>query len=196
MQNGIAMFRERAGLSKAELARRVGTTRAQLGRLEAGERTLTRIWAEKIAKVLGCTAHELLFPELARVDINRFRNVYEALDAEEAERAETPVFAVERDFLQRLLPSAANHRFQLMTVDSDPGGNLVQKGDTVFVDLDDTRPARAGIYAIVLNGVPQLRHLSPTASGKVRIGTGADSETVDPDQIQVLGRARLRLSTI
>jgi transcriptional regulator with XRE-family HTH domain len=169
MQNGIAMFRERAGLSKAELARRVGTTRA---------------------------AHELLFPELARVDINRFRNVYEALDAEEAERAETPVFAVERDFLQRLLPSAANHRFQLMTVDSDPGGNLVQKGDTVFVDLDDTRPARAGIYAIVLNGVPQLRHLSPTASGKVRIGTGADSETVDPDQIQVLGRARLRLSTI
>jgi transcriptional regulator with XRE-family HTH domain len=197
MQNGIKLFRERAGLSKAELARRIGTSRAQLGRLEDGEREFTKVWAEKIAKVLGCSAQELLFPEMARLDPSRFRNVFEVLaDEDAAPTATNPVLALEGDFLARLLPSAANHRLQLMTVDSDPGGNLVQKGDTVLVDLDDTRPARPGIYAIILDGVPQLRHLSPTTAGMVRIGAGSDTETVSPDEIQVLGRARLRLSTI
>src|SRR5690606_4870941 len=47
--NGIAEQRERKGLNKSDLARRIGTTRQQMGRLERGERTLTRDWAERIA---------------------------------------------------------------------------------------------------------------------------------------------------
>lgn len=63
MSNHILRFRERAGLSKAELARRVGTTRQQMGRLEKDERELTVSWAEKIAPHLHCTPQDLLFPD-------------------------------------------------------------------------------------------------------------------------------------
>ena len=49
--NGIKVCRERAGLSQEELARRVGTNRQQIQRLEAGGRKLTIEWAARIARV-------------------------------------------------------------------------------------------------------------------------------------------------
>ena len=49
------------GLTQTELAKRVGTSQAQIYRLENSERKLTVEWAERLAGALSTTAEALLF---------------------------------------------------------------------------------------------------------------------------------------
>ena len=58
--NRIKKLREAAGLSSNELAARVGTSGAQMSRLENGERRLTVEWMQRIAKALGCKPSDLI----------------------------------------------------------------------------------------------------------------------------------------
>lgn len=198
MKNGIKLFRERANLTKSELARRVGTNRQQLGRLEESQRKLSVEWAERIAPVLKCTPQDLMFPELARVDTTRFNNVFEI--AENGEKLpESPGLALESEFLDRMLPNASKHRLRYMMVETDQANSVVTKGDALVVDTDDKLPTRPGIYALEIAGVVQWRYLTPTTEGLVRIhseGAGVLNETVQPDKLKVIGRARLRISTL
>jgi transcriptional regulator with XRE-family HTH domain len=53
MGNRVRELRIKAGLSQDELARRMGTTRSQIAKLERGERRLTDKWIERAAKALG-----------------------------------------------------------------------------------------------------------------------------------------------
>lgn len=198
MKNGIAIFRERAGINKAELARRVGTTRQQMGRLEADERELTVDWAEKIAPHLGCSAQDLLFPEMARIDLASFNNVFE-VSRQPQSQPEKPSLALEKDFLARLLPSAAAHNLRLMMVEGYQTNSIVTKGDAVVIDLDDNRPSRPGLYAIDIGGDVQWRYLSPTTSGAIQVHSenpSVPTETVSPAELKIVGRAKLKISTI
>ncbi|MBP8231981.1 MAG: helix-turn-helix transcriptional regulator [Rhizorhabdus sp.] len=58
--NRIREFRKKAGLSQAELGKRVGLHQTQIGNLENGTRELTFEWARRIAEVLGCLLVDLL----------------------------------------------------------------------------------------------------------------------------------------
>lgn len=53
MGNHLRALREKAGLSQDALAKRMGTTRSQLVKLERGERRLTEKWIERAATALG-----------------------------------------------------------------------------------------------------------------------------------------------
>jgi phage repressor protein C with HTH and peptisase S24 domain len=55
--------REKLNLTQAELADLAGTSQPQIRRLEAGERELTRTWAERLAVPLKTTAIKLMFPD-------------------------------------------------------------------------------------------------------------------------------------
>lgn len=55
--------REAAGLTQAALADLAATTQPQIRRLEAGERKLTREWAQRLAPHLRIEARALLFPD-------------------------------------------------------------------------------------------------------------------------------------
>lgn len=68
----LKTLREALGLTQAELAEKVGTSQPQIRRLEAGERELTRSWAERLAPALRTTAVRLLFPD-APVDTSQVR---------------------------------------------------------------------------------------------------------------------------
>ncbi|MDF1777359.1 MAG: helix-turn-helix transcriptional regulator [Rhizobiaceae bacterium] len=59
----IRKLREMLGLTQAQLAKNVATSQPQIRRLEAGERQLTKDWAERLAPHLGTTASELMFGE-------------------------------------------------------------------------------------------------------------------------------------
>ncbi len=48
-------------MTQVQLADRLSTSQPQIRRLEAGERRLTKEWAEKLAPHLGTTAAELMF---------------------------------------------------------------------------------------------------------------------------------------
>jgi DNA-binding XRE family transcriptional regulator len=198
MKNGIKLFREKAGLSKAELARRIGTNRQQLGRLEEGERKLSKEWATKIATVLKCTPQDLLFPELARIDTTRFNNVFEIASGT-GSPPESPGLAIENEFLARMLPNATRHNLRFMMVDAYQANSIVTKGDALVIDMDDNEPNRPGLYALDIAGVVQWRYLSPTTAGLIQVHSenpAGAGETVKPTELKVIGRARLRISTL
>jgi transcriptional regulator with XRE-family HTH domain len=65
IMNRIREFREGAGLTGEELAKRVGTSAAQIYKLERGERRLTVDWLAKLAESLECTAPDLIANSVA-----------------------------------------------------------------------------------------------------------------------------------
>ena len=198
MENGIRLFREKLGISKAELSRRVGTTRQQMGRLEDDERKLSPEWATKFAPVLKCTPQELLFPELARIDISPFNHVFEIRSGRESQ-PKSPGFSLENEFLTRMLPNASAHNLRFMMVDGYQANGLVTKGDALVIDTDDKEPTRPGLYALDIAGVVQWRYLTPTTTGAIQVHSdnpATVNETVKPQELKVIGRARLRISTL
>ena len=63
----IRVLREKIGLTQQQLADAVGTSQPQIRRLEAGERRLTKEWAERIAVHLRTTAEILLFGDPEKI---------------------------------------------------------------------------------------------------------------------------------
>lgn len=59
----IRSLREARGLTQARLAELVSTSQPQIRRLEAGERQLTKEWAQRLAPHLGVAASQLMFGE-------------------------------------------------------------------------------------------------------------------------------------
>ncbi|MCA3264945.1 MAG: helix-turn-helix domain-containing protein, partial [Azospirillum sp.] len=66
MKNRIKDLREAQGLSQDELAKRVGTTRQQIFRLEKNQRRLSDVWIERLARALDCAPAEFLSPGVSR----------------------------------------------------------------------------------------------------------------------------------
>lgn len=66
----LKRLREKLGLTQKELGTLAGTSQPQIKRLEVGERTLTKQWAERLAPHLDTTAESLLFPKTDDLDSN------------------------------------------------------------------------------------------------------------------------------
>ena len=61
MVSVLKNYRLQRGLTQVQLAKLVGTSQAQIYRLENSERKLTVEWAERLAQALSTTAEKLLF---------------------------------------------------------------------------------------------------------------------------------------
>ncbi len=61
----IRTLREARGMTQAQLARLAATSQPQIRRLEAGERQLSKDWAERLAPHLGIAASTLMFGDEA-----------------------------------------------------------------------------------------------------------------------------------
>lgn len=59
-------LRKQQRLTQEQLARLAGTTQPQIRKLEAGERRMTKEWAERLAPYLGVSPQSLLFGEGVR----------------------------------------------------------------------------------------------------------------------------------
>lgn len=55
-------YRKKAGLTQKQLAEKLGVTQACIGMWETGNRKPDIVDLKKLARVLGCTADELLEP--------------------------------------------------------------------------------------------------------------------------------------
>lgn len=62
LPNHLREWRESVGISQETLADRIGTGKTQISRLETGQRRLTVVWLERIAKGLGRPKAALLAP--------------------------------------------------------------------------------------------------------------------------------------
>jgi transcriptional regulator with XRE-family HTH domain len=68
MQNRISILRTQRGLSLSALAELVGTTKAQIQKLERGDRRLSLVWMQRIARALNVKVSDLLPPEADDAD--------------------------------------------------------------------------------------------------------------------------------
>jgi transcriptional regulator with XRE-family HTH domain len=69
MPNRLKEIRTKRKLSQQQLADLVGTSNPQIGRLENGQRKLTREWAERLASSLNCTAAEIMLTQKELADL-------------------------------------------------------------------------------------------------------------------------------
>lgn len=63
----IRVLREKLGLTQQQLADAAGTSQPQIRRLEAGDRKLTKEWAERLARHLNTTPEILLFGDPEKI---------------------------------------------------------------------------------------------------------------------------------
>lgn len=67
MQNRLRFIREDRGLTQEELAEKANTTKAQISKLEKGQRRLSMEWTQRLARVLECHPFELIEEAVAVV---------------------------------------------------------------------------------------------------------------------------------
>lgn len=71
LPENITKFRIAAGLKKAQLARKVGVTRAAVGNWESGEATPTLTHVVDLASIFNCTIDRLMGDTMDRVSIDQ-----------------------------------------------------------------------------------------------------------------------------
>lgn len=134
--NRIREIREAAGLSSDQLAERVGTSGAQIRRLESGDRKLTDGWMARIAEALGCTPADLI-ANVVLADIEEDVELVEGdpVAAAVASRG-LKVFRV----LGRSVINAGLAPGRIITVDTtETGIDGLRIGDIVLVELGPDR---------------------------------------------------------
>ena len=143
--NRIREIREAAGLSSDELAERIGTSGAQIRRLEVGDRKLTAEWMEKIAEALGCSPADLIANAVAAeiVDEVEAATIDPTIAAGMASRGLKAYRVLARSvMLAGILPG------ETIMVDESPAAlEKVKSGDIVLVEMG-APPSRLlrGIY--------------------------------------------------
>lgn len=197
MKNMLTSLRRDAGLTQQELAKRAGTTKMTISRLENGKRKLTMEWARKLADVLNCSPYELYTPDLSKLR-DRAINIHEATEKQTRE-PDLPALSIDKGLLARILPGSQHDQFEIMAVEADLPGEAAKRGDFVILDTSIQTVSSPGIYSVDFNGTPQLRLLIVTKTGEImaRSGmAGVPDESFAPGEIGILGRARLKISTL
>lgn len=136
--NRIRDLREARGLSLHALARLVGTTASQIGRLERGERKLTIEWIERIAPGLSVNPLELLHN--VTTAHARLGDVRESVPPRDAAgialaRSQIRLFSVEQDSVE----DAGVAPGSLIAVDCKPEAIAnIPEGAVVVAEAQET----------------------------------------------------------
>lgn len=80
MKNRIRELREREGLSQAQLADKVGTSQAQIDRLEKNQRRLSDYWMIKLSIAFQCPPEDIIsepMPPQEKTILEKFRMLEE-----------------------------------------------------------------------------------------------------------------------
>ena len=192
--NGIKVCRERAGLSQEELARRVGTNRQQIQRLEAGGRKLTIEWAARIAKACGCDLDDIIHPE--KVDMAK------AVKGVVSVFGETDLALTFQDvILSNLLRGYENAHLEVVLVSSEDVSKTAKSGDYVLLDRSINKVSAAGLFLISTWAEERVwRSISPLpTSGRLRVYADADhiaDAEAQVSDLTIFGRGRVRLTAI
>jgi transcriptional regulator with XRE-family HTH domain len=183
VQNRIREHRERAGLTGEQLAKRVGTSYAQLYRLERGDRPLSTKWMEKFARALGVQPTDLI----ANLDAGATTD--DVTDA----TVEPPIAAAlaakgmrAHKVLADSVVGAGIEPGNIVVVDwSQAATGAVDTGDIVLVQLK--RPPILALRAVFLLGwMKMLLTLRPGRNTVI----AWDDPTVDPNVVGVVVRER------
>lgn len=167
--NRIKHWREHRRLSLAELARRVGTSAQQMGRLEAGKRRLTQDWMVRVSGALAVMPQDLLPESAVTPPPGMNEAAGSPLDTMPGSQAgrDLPVYASSQGGASGMLidhsPTDWIHRPQPLL--------RVQKAFAVYVVGDSMEPAHEpGDLLLVHPGLPPTRGRDVLLTGQKQDG--------------------------
>ena len=152
--------RMRAGLSGAELARRLKMERGTWGRIERGQRKLPFELARRVAEILECSVDDLITGEnVGGEGLMKVPETPIAIASTDAPKVDLPVFGtsdlstkrvkMERtgNFVQRPFIVAENDKAYAMHVFNEDAAPRYEVGDIIIVD--PVRPAKPHQWVVV-----------------------------------------------
>lgn len=101
MKNIVHELRIRRGLSLADVAKAVGTSRSQIQKLEAGERRLTLAWMIRLSRAMNVPLVEFLPKESTRKGDNDFDREIAAVISLLDDKDKKILFDVASNFLKK-----------------------------------------------------------------------------------------------
>ena len=175
----------RPGLSQGELAKAVGTSQQQIGKLLHGEREMTALWAEKLAPPLRTSPEQLVFPSLKRfrAPLLSWVNAGRLASQEGVRKSDVRKYVYLAD-----LPKGD---WIVLEVDGDSMDRIAPSGSYICVNLADQRTLNDKFYVF---GTPEgeatfKRFRSGNPPRLQPFSTNPDHETIHMDgNMLVVGR--------
>jgi transcriptional regulator with XRE-family HTH domain len=169
------------GLTQAELARRVGTVKSEISRLERGSRRMTLHWMKTLAPALGISVDDLIAlpPTGSRAAFNVQPKA--SMQSRDADWSTAQLGDV------KVGVSGGLHTLTTYTGDDWPG--LFAPGDVLVVDEARTSTGAPGLFAVTIGGETIIRRVDH-ADGQVVLtcGNPAYQPITLGEGMKVLGR--------
>jgi transcriptional regulator with XRE-family HTH domain len=165
------------GLTQPELAKRVGTVKSEISRLEKGSRRMTLDWMSSISKALGISVEDLMsVPPIG----------FGAVSAPPPSRTEPRREGV-----------GGYEMKNAVTINGDDWAGTYSPGDVLLYDTTKKSTAAPGLFAVEIEGEPLVRRVTPSPEGTLlTCGNPAYPPVPLSDDYSVLGRIVARLHRI
>lgn len=207
--NKLQQIRESKGMSRDELAERLGTTATTIYRKETGMRGLKTHELKAYANALGCNPGDLVDdagsseaslhkPMVRTGEETILVPAYDvALSAGGGALIEQENIRYHLTFRLdwiRRITNAPLEMLAVLDVDGDSMLPTLAPGDSVLIDLTQTYPKRDGIHALRYDGAALIKRVQIDPV-RQRASIISDNPAyppitdIDPRDIQVLGRA-------
>lgn len=170
------------GLTQPELAKRTGTVKSEISRLEKGTRRMTLDWMSAFAKALGITVEDLMtVPPMGFGAVSPAPVSTRGDDFEVANLGDIAV-AVKR---------GSGHL--LMTISGDDWPGVFSPGDLLIYDTAKKSIAVPGMFALQVDGEVMTRRVMPGPDGSQLTCSNPAYPPMPLNEERVLGRVVARV---
>jgi len=144
------------GLTQPELARRTGTVKSEISRLENGSRRMTVEWMSAIAKALGVSAEDLMtVPPIGFGAVSPPPQVHKRTLDDGHERIQMgDVFLAVEGMIHAVV-----------AVTGDDWSGTFSPGDMLIYDTGKKSTNAPGVFAFAIGGETIVRRATPTGDG-------------------------------
>lgn len=195
MQNRISELRQERGLTLTDLAKKIGVTSQQIGRLEKGERRLTTDWMEKIAFALDVLPEDLMTSDhgdrvmIPEVDINTKQGKKSSVSDNDNILSE---WALPKQLVENQVGS--NGTMRIIQVMGDSMQPEFNPGDRVMVNTADRMPSPPGVFVVsdgfglIIKRCEMIPHSNPARVILSSANENYSKQEMDLSEVQIQGR--------
>lgn len=157
IQNDRVYLREwrlAKGLTQPELAKRTGTVKSEISRLEKGSRRMTIEWMSAFSRAMGITVEDLM--TLPPMGFGAVSPAPKMRDIDEG---------VERITLGDVVLGIEGDNHEVAPVTGDDWVGTFSPGDLLIYDTSKKSTAAPGVFAFSVGGETIVRRVTPSSDG-------------------------------
>lgn len=177
------------GLTQPELAKRVGTVKSEISRLEKGTRRMTMDWMSALSKAMSISPEDLM--SLPPIGFGAVSPAPKPPDAmKQAQDFETIHFG-------GMTLGIGGNGFAVTTITGDDWAGTFTPGDLLIYDTAKKSTSVPGLFALEIGGETMTRRVVPSKNGLVLTCANESYPDMPMDaEFNVLGRVVARVHRI